>query len=59
MQEDKLKGVIESILFASGREVKISELMSALVIRGLYAIIAKVSNAAVDKLGLLLLSNIG
>lgn len=30
MQEDKLKGVIESILFAAGREVKISELMSAL-----------------------------
>ena len=30
MNEDKLKGVIESILFAAGREVKISELMSAL-----------------------------
>ena len=30
MQENKLKGVIESILFAAGREVKISELMSAL-----------------------------
>ena len=30
MNEDKLKVVIESILFAAGREVKISELMSAL-----------------------------
>ena len=30
MNDDKLKGVIESILFAAGREVKISELMSAL-----------------------------
>ena len=30
MNEDKLKGVIESILFVAGREVKISELMSAL-----------------------------
>lgn len=30
MNEDKIKGVIESILFAAGREVKIGELMSAL-----------------------------
>ena len=30
MNENKLKGVVESILFAAGREVKISELMSAL-----------------------------
>ena len=30
MNEDKVKGIIESILFASGREVRITELMSAL-----------------------------
>ncbi len=30
MNEDKIKGVIESILFAAGREIKIGELMSAL-----------------------------
>ena len=30
MEEDKIKGVIESILFAAGREVRITELMSAL-----------------------------
>lgn len=30
MEIDKAKGVIEAILFAAGREVKISELMSAL-----------------------------
>ena len=30
MEEDKIKGIIESILFASGREVRITELMSAL-----------------------------
>lgn len=30
MNGDKIKGVIESILFAAGREVKIGELMSAL-----------------------------
>ena len=30
MEEDKIKGIIESILFAAGREVRITELMSAL-----------------------------
>ena len=30
MEIDKIKGVIEAILFAAGREVKISELMSSL-----------------------------
>ena len=30
MEENKIKGIIESILFAAGREVKIGELMSAL-----------------------------
>ena len=30
MEKDKIKGVIEAILFAAGREVKISELMSSL-----------------------------
>ena len=30
MNEDKVKGIIESILFAAGREVRITELMSAL-----------------------------
>lgn len=30
MEKEKIKGIIESILFAAGREVKISELMSAL-----------------------------
>lgn len=30
MNDEKIKGVIESILFAAGREVKIGELMSAL-----------------------------
>ncbi len=30
MEKDKNKGIIESILFAAGREVKINELMSAL-----------------------------
>lgn len=30
MKEDKIKGIIESILFAAGREVRITELMSAL-----------------------------
>ena len=30
MEQDKIKGIIEAILFAAGREVKISELMSAL-----------------------------
>ena len=30
MEIKKAKGIIESILFAAGREVKISELMSAL-----------------------------
>lgn len=30
MEQDKLKGIIEAILFAAGREVKINELMSAL-----------------------------
>lgn len=30
MEKEKIKGVIESILFAAGREVKISELMSSL-----------------------------
>ena len=30
MEKDKIKGVIESILFAAGREVKIAELMSSL-----------------------------
>lgn len=30
MELDKIKGVIEAILFAAGREVKITELMSAL-----------------------------
>lgn len=32
MEQDKIKGVIESILFAAGREVRINELMSALEI---------------------------
>ena len=32
MGQDKIKGVIESILFAAGREVRINELMSALEI---------------------------
>ena len=30
MEQNKIKGVIEAILFAAGREVKISELMSSL-----------------------------
>ena len=30
MEQNKIKGVIEAILFAAGREVKINELMSAL-----------------------------
>ncbi len=30
MEQKKIKGIIESILFAAGREVKINELMSAL-----------------------------
>ena len=30
MNDDKVKGIIESILFAAGREVRITELMSAL-----------------------------
>ena len=30
MEQGKIKGIIESILFAAGREVKINELMSAL-----------------------------
>ena len=30
MEQNKIKGVIESILFAAGREVRINELMSAL-----------------------------
>lgn len=30
MEQEKLKGIIEAILFATGREVKINELMSAL-----------------------------
>ena len=30
MEKEKIKGIIESILFAAGREVKIGELMSAL-----------------------------
>ena len=30
MEQNKIKGIIEAILFAAGREVKISELMSAL-----------------------------
>ena len=30
MEKDKIKGIIEAILFACGREVKITELMSAL-----------------------------
>lgn len=30
MNQDKVKGIIEAILFAAGREVKINELMSAL-----------------------------
>lgn len=30
MEKEKIKGIIESILFAAGREVKISELMSVL-----------------------------
>lgn len=30
MEQNKLKGIIEAILFAAGREVKINELMSAL-----------------------------
>ena len=30
MEKDKIKGVIEAILFAAGREVKIAELMSSL-----------------------------
>lgn len=30
MEKNKIKGIIESILFAAGREVKITELMSAL-----------------------------
>ena len=30
METNKIKGIIESILFAAGREVKISELMSVL-----------------------------
>ena len=30
MEKDKIKGIIEAILFAAGREVKINELMSAL-----------------------------
>lgn len=30
MNQDKIKGIIEAILFAAGREVKINELMSAL-----------------------------
>ena len=30
MEKNRLKGIIESILFAGGREVKINELMSAL-----------------------------
>ena len=30
MEKEKIKGVIESILFAAGREVRITELMSAL-----------------------------
>lgn len=32
MEQSKIKGVIESILFAAGREVRINELMSALEI---------------------------
>ncbi len=32
MEQDKIKGVIEAILFSAGREVKINELMSALEI---------------------------
>lgn len=30
MEQDKMKGIIEAILFSAGREVKINELMSAL-----------------------------
>ena len=30
MEQSKIKGIIEAILFAAGREVKINELMSAL-----------------------------
>ena len=30
MNENKTKGIIESILFATGREVSVNELMSAL-----------------------------
>ena len=30
MDKNKLKGIIEAILFAAGREVKLNELMSAL-----------------------------
>ena len=30
METNKIKGIIESILFSAGREVKINELMSAL-----------------------------
>ena len=30
MNQDKAKGIIESILFSAGREVKITELMSVL-----------------------------
>ena len=30
MDDEKIEGIIEAILFAAGREVKINELMSAL-----------------------------
>ena len=30
MEQDRIKGIIEAILFSAGREVKINELMSAL-----------------------------
>lgn len=47
MEEERLKGIIESILFAAGREVRITELMAALELSS-DEIIKAVNNLKLD-----------